>query len=105
MRGNVRSIRRLEHDSRAIASIVTGRQTPDASHQETIADVRDNVVTLRRTAGTRLADRRRAAPRPIDAGVTIGHVHLRTADINPIRAFYVEVLGFDVVIEARVVPG
>jgi catechol 2,3-dioxygenase len=27
------------------------------------------------------------APRPVEAGVTIGHVHLRTADIDRIRAF------------------
>src|SRR3954471_17168162 len=46
-----------------------------------------------------------AAPRPIDPGVTIGHVHLRTADIDRVRAFYVDVLGFDVVMEARGVPG
>lgn len=45
------------------------------------------------------------APRPIDPGVTIGHVHLRTADIDRIRRFYVDVLGFDVVMEARGVPG
>jgi catechol 2,3-dioxygenase len=45
------------------------------------------------------------APRPIDPGVRIGHVHLRTADIDRIRAFYVDVLGFDVVFEARGVPG
>jgi catechol 2,3-dioxygenase len=43
--------------------------------------------------------------RPIDPGVTIGHVHLRTADIDRVRAFYVDVLGFDVVAEARGVPG
>jgi len=43
--------------------------------------------------------------RPIDAGVTIGHVHLRTADIDRVRAFYVDVLGFDVIAEARDVPG
>jgi catechol 2,3-dioxygenase len=45
------------------------------------------------------------APRPIDPGVTIGHVHLRTADIDRVRAFYVDVLGFAVVLEARGVPG
>src|SRR5262249_12571354 len=44
-------------------------------------------------------------PRPIDPGVTIGHVHLRTADIDRIRAFYVDLLGFEVVAEARDVPG
>jgi len=43
--------------------------------------------------------------RPIDPGVTIGHVHLRTADIDRVRAFYVDVLGFDVIIEACDVPG
>ena len=31
--------------------------------------------------------------RPIDPGVTIGHVHLRTADIDRIRQFYVDVLS------------
>jgi catechol 2,3-dioxygenase len=45
------------------------------------------------------------SPRPIDPGVTIGHVHLRTADIDRIRRFYVDVLGFDVTAEARDVPG
>lgn len=42
---------------------------------------------------------------PIDPGVTIGHVHLRTADIDRVRQFYVGVLGFEVVMEARDVPG
>ena len=45
------------------------------------------------------------AARPIDPGVTVGHVHLRTADIDRVRAFYVDVLGFDVLMEARGVPG
>jgi len=45
------------------------------------------------------------APNPIDPGVRIGHVHLRTADIDRVRDFYVGVLGFDVVFEARDVPG
>jgi catechol 2,3-dioxygenase-like lactoylglutathione lyase family enzyme len=44
------------------------------------------------------------APNPIDPGVRIGHVHLRTADIDRVRDFYVGVLGFDVVAEARDVP-
>ncbi len=48
---------------------------------------------------------REAAPSPIDPGVRIGHVHLRTADIDRVRAFYVDVLGFDVAHEARDVPG
>ena len=46
-----------------------------------------------------------AAADPIDPGVRIGHAHLRTADIDRIRDFYVGVLGFDVVAEARDVPG
>jgi catechol 2,3-dioxygenase len=37
------------------------------------------------------------APRPITDGVDIGHVHLRTADIDRVHDFYVGVLGFDVV--------
>ena len=45
------------------------------------------------------------APRPIDPGVRIGHVHLRTADIDRVKAFYCGVLGFDVVAEARGIPG
>src|SRR3954449_9944110 len=45
------------------------------------------------------------APRPIAPGTRIGHVHLRTSDIERIRHFYVDVLGFDVVFEARDVPG
>ena len=45
------------------------------------------------------------APDPIDPGVRIGHTHLRTADIDRIRDFYVGVLGFDVISEARDVPG
>jgi catechol 2,3-dioxygenase len=45
------------------------------------------------------------APRPIDENVRIGHVHLRTSDIDRVRAFYVDLMGFDVVFEARDVPG
>jgi catechol 2,3-dioxygenase len=45
------------------------------------------------------------AERPIDPEVRIGHVHLRTADIDRVRAFYVDLMGFDVVFEARDVPG
>jgi catechol 2,3-dioxygenase len=37
------------------------------------------------------------ATRPIAAGVDIGHVHLRTADIDRVHDFYVGVLGFDVI--------
>ena len=41
----------------------------------------------------------------IDPGVTIGHVHLRTSDIDRVREFYVGILGFEVTFEARDVPG
>ncbi|CAA9465611.1 MAG: hypothetical protein AVDCRST_MAG65-252 [uncultured Solirubrobacteraceae bacterium] len=46
-----------------------------------------------------------AAESPIDPHIRIGHVHLRTADIDRVRAFYVDLMGFDVVFEARDVPG
>ncbi len=39
------------------------------------------------------------APRPISAGVDIGHVHLRASDLARIKAFYVGILGFDVMAE------
>jgi catechol 2,3-dioxygenase len=45
------------------------------------------------------------AENPIPPETRIGHVHLRTADIDRVRDFYVGVLGFDVVFEARDVPG
>jgi catechol 2,3-dioxygenase len=51
-----------------------------------------------------LVPRERAA-RPLDPRVRIGHVHLRTTDIDRVRDFYVGILGFDVVDEARDVPG
>lgn len=38
-------------------------------------------------------------PRPIDPGVDIGHVHLKSGDLGKVRAFYVDILGFDVVFE------
>jgi catechol 2,3-dioxygenase len=34
-------------------------------------------------------------PRPIDPGISIGHVHLKVADLNRAIAFYCGVLGFD----------
>jgi catechol 2,3-dioxygenase len=46
-----------------------------------------------------------AAEHPIDPQLRVGHVHLRTADIDRVRAFYVGIMGFDVVFEARDVPG
>nr|WP_201274180.1 VOC family protein [Microvirga brassicacearum] len=35
--------------------------------------------------------------RPIDPGVTIGHVHLKVADLDRALAFYCGVLGFELV--------
>jgi catechol 2,3-dioxygenase len=58
-----------------------------------VSDTQGNVVPIQR------------APDPIDPGVRIGHTHLRTADIDRIRGFYVGVLGFDVVAEGRDIPG
>ena len=46
-----------------------------------------------------------ASKTTIDPGVRIGHVHLRCADIDRVRAFYVDILGFSVVSERRGVPG
>jgi len=40
------------------------------------------------------------APRPVDAGVDIGHVHMRAGDLKKIKDFYVGILGFDVMVEA-----
>ncbi|HUY74455.1 MAG TPA: VOC family protein [Candidatus Dormibacteraeota bacterium] len=48
------------------------------------------------TTPTGVAPRERS-DRPIDAGVDIGHVHLKTADIDRVHHFYVDILGFDVV--------
>jgi len=48
---------------------------------------------------------RYANPDPITPGARIGHVHLRTADIDRVRAFYVDILGFDIVMEGRGVLG
>ncbi|MCW3061366.1 MAG: glyoxalase [Capsulimonas sp.] len=36
--------------------------------------------------------------RPIDAGVSIGHVHLKVANLDRALAFYQGVLGFEVVV-------
>jgi catechol 2,3-dioxygenase len=47
---------------------------------------------------TGVTPRERTA-RPIPAGTDIGHVHLRAADLDRIKAFYVDILGFDVVVE------
>lgn len=36
------------------------------------------------------------APRSVDPGVDVGHVHLKVADLDRAIAFYRDVLGFDV---------
>ena len=41
---------------------------------------------------------RERAPRPIDGGVDIGHVHMKAADLDRMYDFYVGILGFDVVV-------
>ena len=41
------------------------------------------------------------SPRPIAAGVDIGHVHLKASDLGRIKDFYVGILGFDVVTELQ----
>lgn len=43
------------------------------------------------------------SPRPIDPAVTIGHVHLKVADIDRSLAFYCDVLGFE--LKQRYGPG
>ncbi|HEX4214378.1 MAG TPA: VOC family protein [Candidatus Dormibacteraeota bacterium] len=48
---------------------------------------------------TRQVKPRYRNPRPLAAGVDIGHVHLRAADLSRIRAFYVDLLGFDVIVD------
>ena len=42
------------------------------------------------------AEGRELLRRPIDAGVSIGHVHLKVADLDRALAFYCGVLGFEV---------
>jgi len=44
---------------------------------------------------TKIAPESRAAATPIDAGVRIGHVHLKVADLARALKFYCGVLGFE----------
>src|ERR1700743_971637 len=46
-----------------------------------------------------------ASEHPIDPHLRVGHAHLRTAESDRVREFYVGIMGFDVVFEARDVPG
>src|SRR6185436_5828010 len=39
--------------------------------------------------------------RPIHPGVTVGHIHLKVADLDRAAAFYHGVLGFDVTFQTR----
>jgi catechol 2,3-dioxygenase len=45
---------------------------------------------------TNIAERNNISAAPIDAGVRIGHVHLKVADLDRALAFYCGVLGFQV---------
>src|SRR5215510_1020944 len=57
-----------------------------------------NATAAARTATPEVGiNPRERSARPIDPGVDIGHVHLRAGDLDRIRAFYVDILGFDVV--------
>ena len=53
-------------------------------------------MTSNKPLRTRLVPSERSS-RPIDPGVDIGHVHLKTSDIDRVYRFYVGILGFDVV--------
>lgn len=44
---------------------------------------------------TKIASERATAAAPIDAGVRIGHVHLKVADLDRALRFYCGVLGFE----------
>src|SRR5258706_11318698 len=44
---------------------------------------------------------REPAPRPVEPGTRIGHVHLKTADIERVKHFYVDILGFDVIFRMK----
>ena len=57
-------------------------------------DVMQTATTTATDEG--IVPRERSA-RPIAAGVDIGHVHMRAGDLDRIRRFYVDILGFDVV--------
>ncbi len=46
------------------------------------------------TTQTSTVPQQRASAAPIDAGVRIGHVHLKVADLDRALAFYCGVLGF-----------
>jgi catechol 2,3-dioxygenase len=44
---------------------------------------------------------RERSSRPVEPGTRIGHVHLKTADIDRIHHFYVDILGFDVIFRMK----
>ena len=83
----------------------SGRATRTAASSCAIRGRRRSRSRRRRERAAGPVDPAVPAERPIDPEVRIGHVHLRTADIDRVRDFYVGVLGFDVVFEARGVPG
>lgn len=49
-------------------------------------------------APTLLATQKETArsPRPIAAGVTVGHIHLKVANLDRAIAFYADILGFEI---------
>ncbi|MGZ4482376.1 MAG: VOC family protein, partial [Gaiellales bacterium] len=55
-------------------------------------------ITPDRTPGRRLTPVQ-PNPRPAAAGTCIGHVHLRAGDLSRMRRFYVDILGFDVMVD------
>jgi catechol 2,3-dioxygenase len=57
---------------------------------------RETMSSTSESAGVAPVER---SPIPIPAGVDIGHVHLKAADLERIKSFYVGILGFDVVVE------
>ncbi|MDR0360221.1 MAG: VOC family protein [bacterium] len=44
---------------------------------------------------------RQRSDRPVDGGGVLGHVHLKTADLDRVYDFYVGILGFDVTLRRR----
>jgi catechol 2,3-dioxygenase len=61
------------------------RQTNDRASQNPFTATWDIFVNMKENL----------APRPVDAGVRIGHVHLKVADLDRALKFYCGVLGFE----------
>jgi catechol 2,3-dioxygenase len=70
---------------------------PDANTRRknpTGGDMSDTAVVDKKVGAEQTGEAAEVLSRPIDAGVRIGHVHLKVADIERSLAFYVGVLGF-----------